>query len=289
VTGRTVADRLTFSSRAEPFRLRAVEPYVHGYAWRNAKPAASLILLHGFQSHAQWFAEAADLLVERGLSVYALDRRGSGSSPYERGDIGRYEEWFDEVTDVVKLAQDEQPQAAAHLVGHCFGANIAVGSVLTQPVDIASIIMLTPGLYVQQDYTPAEKVGIFVRAVGGSDRRFPVPQAPEDFSHDQDLVAWIRNDSLGAQTATARGLLTTGRMLRLLRRGIGRVTVPVLVLEAGRDRISDNPRNHRVLDESLGDRCRFIRFDAEHFMLAEPCRDQVIDALVHWAEKDQAA
>jgi lysophospholipase len=262
---------------------------VHGYAWRHPKPAASLILLHGFQSHAQWFAEAADLLVERGFSVYALDRRGSGSSPYKRGDIGRYEEWFEEVTDVISLARDEQPQAPVHLVGHCFGANVAVGSALTQPVNVASIVMLTPGLFVRQDYNTAEKLGIVVRALGGSDRGWPVPQAPEDFSRDQDLIAWIRSDSLGAHTATARGLLATGRMLRFLRRGVGRLTVPMLVFEAGRDRISDNPRNRAALERGPVDRRRFVTFDAEHFLLAEPCRDEVLDETARWVSGSETS
>jgi alpha-beta hydrolase superfamily lysophospholipase len=276
------AERFTFSERAEPFRLRAAEPHVHGYAWRHPAPSASLVLLHGFQSHSQWFAEAADLLVERGVSVFALDRRGSGSSPYERGHVERYQDWFEEVADVVRHAQEEQPQAPVHLVGHCFGTNIALGCALTQPVDIASIVMLTPGLYVRQDFTLAEKLGIVLSALVDPHRTFGAPQRAEHFSRDEDLIAWIRSDSLGAQAATARGFLATGRVLRFVRRNARRVSVPVLVFEAARDRISDNPRNRAAFERVLGNRCRFITFDAEHFLLAEPCRDDVIDELVSW-------
>ncbi len=71
--------RFRFSAFAQPIELENGPVAVHGYAWRHPSPEAALVVLHGLQSHAQWFAEAADGLVDRRLSVYALDRRGSGS------------------------------------------------------------------------------------------------------------------------------------------------------------------------------------------------------------------
>src|SRR5205085_11006811 len=89
--------RFRFSEQARPMVLDDREPAVHGYAWRHPSPIASLVVVHGLQSHAQWFAEAADDLVDRGLSVYVPERRGSGSSPGRSGDADRYEAWFDDV------------------------------------------------------------------------------------------------------------------------------------------------------------------------------------------------
>src|SRR5215210_4946668 len=66
--------RFQFSERAEPLVLDELDPAVCGYAWRHPSPVAALVMLHGLQSHAQWFAEAGDGLFERGLSVYALER-----------------------------------------------------------------------------------------------------------------------------------------------------------------------------------------------------------------------
>ena len=55
--------------------------------------------------------------------------------------------------------------------------------------------------------------------------------------------------------------------------------------EAEHDRISDNVRNRASLSEALGERCRWITFDAEHFLLAEPCRDDVILAMAGWVDE----
>jgi acylglycerol lipase len=284
----TIAERFRLSARAEPFSLRGNAPHVHGYAWRHPSPTASLVLVHGLQSQAQWFAEAAGLLNDRGLAVYALDRRGSGSSPAARGDIHRYADWFDEVGDVVRHARAEHPNVPVHLVGHCFGANVALGSLLSGRTDARSLIMLTPGFYVLPDYSLAEKLRILASGVVAPGTRFRVPQDDGLFSRDPEVVAWIGADTLGARTLTARCLLQINRMLGVLRSDAGNLSVPLLVLESARDRLSDNERNRALLSRALGDRCRWASFDAEHFLLAEPCRDAVIDTLMAWVAEQEA-
>jgi acylglycerol lipase len=290
LTNSLVADRFAFTARAQPLRVGTPEPLVHGYVWRHPRPAAVLVLVHGLQSHAQWFAEAAEALVDRGLAVYAVDRRGSGSSPALRGDVASYTNWYGELDRVVRLAQTEHPGVPVHLVGHCFGANVALGYALmagtgagsSAGTTVRSIVMLTPGLYVRPDYTPAQKLHILASGRWAPFTRFPVPQRDELFSRDPDVLAWIASDTGGARTLTARCLLEINRMVRRLRRDVGQLDVPVLVLEAARDRLAHNARNRALLTRALGDRCRWQTFDAEHFLLAEPCRDRVVETLVEW-------
>lgn len=279
--------RFRLSQSAEPVVLDDRRPAVHGYAWRPASPFASLVVVHGLQSHSQWFAEAAPLLADRGIAVYALDRRGSGSSPAASGDIDRYQSWFEEVGRVVDLARTEHPGVPVHLLGHCFGANVALGYTLAWPRAVASVVMLAPGLHVKPGYSAAEKLQILAAGGLAPSRRFRVPQDDELFTRDADVLAWIQGDTLGAKAVTARCLMQTNRMLSWLRKHVGDLGVPLLVIEASRDRISDNQRNADLLHRRLGDRWRRVCFDAEHFLLAEPCRDQVIDELVDWVAAER--
>ena len=275
-------NRFQFSERAQPLTVDKSDPAVCGYAWRHPSPAAALVMVHGLQSHAQWFAEAADGLVDRGLSVYALERRGSGSSPGRSGDIDGYGTWFDEVARLVDFIRGEQPGVPVHLLGHCFGANVALGAALDRPGDVASLIMLTPGFNILPDYTPAEKAQIAAAGVAAPQRRFRVPLDDKLFTRDPDVLAWIEADSLGSKTLSARCLLQTGRMVATLRRRLGELSVPLLVIEAAQDRIADNAANAALLDRRLGGAWQRVSFDAEHFLLAEPCRDEVLDSIVAW-------
>jgi muconate cycloisomerase len=273
---------------AQPIGLEDGPVAVHGYAWRHPSPVAALVVLHGLQSHAQWFAEAADGLVDRGLSVYALERRGSGSSPERSGDIDRYGTWIAEVAALVELVRREQPGVPVHLLGHCFGANLALGAALERPGLAASLVLLTPGLHIQPDYNPSEKLRIAGAALLARQRRFRVPQDDELFTRDPEVLAWIGADSLGSKTVSARCLVEIRRLAASLRRRLGELTVPLLVLEAGRDRVADNEANTALLDRCLGGRWRRVAFDAEHFLLAEPCRDAVLDEIAAWVRPGPA-
>ena len=252
--------------------------------WRPAATETSgvVVLVHGLQSHANWFAEPGQRLAERGLAVYAPDRRGSGTSPAPRGDIAAYTDWFDDLARVVQHAAAENPGHGVHLVGHCFGANLALGCVLSNRVAVRSLVMLTPGLFVQPTYRWSEKVRIGLAAALMPATRFRVPQDDSLFSRDPAVLAWIASDRLGARAVTARCLVQIDRMLGWLRKRVAELSTPLLVVEAGRDRLADNRRNRALLDRTLGQRCTWQSFDAEHFLLAEPCREQVIDALVAW-------
>ena len=278
--------RFEFGPRAHPLRLGGDRAPVRGYAWQpSGLPAATLVLVHGLQSHAQWFAEAADLLCDRGLAVYALDRRGSGSSPMARGDVSRYVEWFDELDTMVDRARVDHPETPVHLVGHCFGGAIALGCALRRPDRVASLVMLTPGLHVLPDYRPAEKLRILACALVSRGTRFRVPQDDDMFTRDPEVLAWIHADARGAKTVTARCLLQTAMMMAWLRRRVARLRLPLLVVEARRDRIADNLRNRALLDRALRGRWESLVFDSEHLLVTEPCRDDLLDALASWTAR----
>ena len=139
-----VAERFTLSQSAEAWQLRADAPHACGYSWRLPAASSRVILLHGLQSHSQWFAETGPLLKERGLDTYALDRRGSGSSPGLRGDIGDYRDWFAEVDGLVQTLRSDDPQKPIHLIGHCFGANIALAMPCRSPTRSHPLSPLPP-------------------------------------------------------------------------------------------------------------------------------------------------
>jgi alpha-beta hydrolase superfamily lysophospholipase len=275
----------TLSGRAES--LPQMEPRVHGYRWRHPAPKASVILLHGLRSHAGWFAHAADGLVERGFAVYTPDRRGSGSSPEARGDIARFDEWFEEVAAVVDLARKDYPRAPVHLLGHCFGGNIAMGTGLAKNLAIESLIVLTPGLFLLPDYTAWEKVRIGVSSVMRPEARFPVPFEDDLFTRTPEVLDWILQDRIGARTLTARCLLQIREMTQQVLHGTAQLQAPLLVLEADRDRIADNRRSRAHLERALGDWPRFKTFEGEHFLLAEPCCDEVLDAIDAWVSASE--
>src|SRR5215216_4309534 len=46
--------------------------------WSTARPGDAAVYLHGIAGHSLWFSAAASRLAEMDITVYGLDRRGSG-------------------------------------------------------------------------------------------------------------------------------------------------------------------------------------------------------------------
>jgi alpha-beta hydrolase superfamily lysophospholipase len=268
---------------------RSLPPSVGtGFVWEAVGPPTAIaILVHGLQSHAGWFSSAGERLAAHGLAAYAPDRRGSGRSPAPRGDIHDFRQWLSDLADVACLAAAEHPDVPIHLVGHCFGANLALGAVLSGGIAVDSIVMLTPGLFVLPTYSAWTKLQIALAGVLAPTTTFRVPQDDDLFSRDPEVLAWIARDTLGPRMVTARTLIQINRMLGDIRSRLASLAIPTLVLEAGRDRLSDNARNRKLLTQTLGRRCVWQTFDAEHFLLAEACADQVLDAIARWTHTCQ--
>ena len=138
-----------------------------------------------------------------------------------RGDILDFRHWLSDLADVACLAADEYPNIPIHLVGHCFGANLALGGVLSGELVADSIVMLTPGLFVLPTYSAWTKLQIAMAGLLAPAKAFRVPQDDELFSRDPEVVAWIARDTLGARRVTARALMQINRMMGEIRAAVG--------------------------------------------------------------------
>jgi alpha-beta hydrolase superfamily lysophospholipase len=90
-----------------------------------------------------------------------------------------------------------------HLIGHCFGANLALGALLRKHLEVRSLVMLTPGLFVLPGYTASEKLRIGLASLIAPNTQFKVPQDDTLFTRDPDVLDWITTDTRGAKRTTA--------------------------------------------------------------------------------------
>lgn len=101
--------------------------------WAAENPTAAVVFLHGFGEHTGVYHRYAFALNARGIDVWAVDQRGHGLSPGERGEFGTIEmsaALADALTTVVERATPDLPLVAA---GHSFGAVVTLLRVLDAP------------------------------------------------------------------------------------------------------------------------------------------------------------
>src|SRR5262245_53960940 len=92
---------------------------LHYRSWLGVggQPSAVLLFLHGIASHGAWFGQTAVYLADRGIAVYAPDRRGSGLSKGSRGHLLRYEQALDDVDHFLDLIEQRHPGLPIFLGG----------------------------------------------------------------------------------------------------------------------------------------------------------------------------
>jgi len=247
-----------------------------------------VVMLHGLESHSGWFVQSARCIAERGMPVHAFDRCGSGVSQAVPELGARLDDLLAEVDAVVDRALEGTPFHAVYLVGHCFGALLALlYAGLHQPARVARLALATPALYTRTALGLGEKLRILSSAISRHPTREPVPLAPEDFSELDPFVDLVRRDPLALRSVPALLLFEIWRARFRLPRAAEVLRMPVFVGLAGQDPICDNARNLRLLRRVTGSMDIVTYRRARHILEFSGQRAAFLEDLAGWLHAEE--
>jgi acylglycerol lipase len=220
---------------------------LHCVRWcgEQTRPWAVFVFLHGIASHAGWFGETAADLKQRGVAVYAPDRRGSGRSGGPRGHLDRYGRALDDVEQVVRLVASEQRGTPLFLAASSWAAKLAVVYATLRPAPLSGLLLLGPGLLPRVNLSPARRVKVLVGHLVTPTARLPIPLTPELYTTNPRYLEFIRADPLRLLEATTQFFWQTARLDRQRRRASARLDLPLLVLQGEGDAMTDVPGTRR--------------------------------------------
>ncbi|XQZ99582.1 alpha/beta hydrolase [Komagataeibacter rhaeticus] len=94
------------------------------HAWLPASVKAAVFLFHGLQSHASWSWEIGEALAQRGVALFVLDRRGSGTSTGPHGAITDADTCLSDYITALDVSQSAiGNEVPFTLFGHCLGGS----------------------------------------------------------------------------------------------------------------------------------------------------------------------
>ena len=249
-----------------------------------------VVMLHGLESHSGWFVQSAGRIASLGLPVHAFDRCGSGVSAADGARCARMADLFAEVDAVADSALAGGHHQSVHLVGHCFGAIVALlYAALHRPSLVASVVLSTPALYTRADLPLKDKLRVLWSVLRRRDDRVPIPLSPEEFSELAPFVDFVRDDSLVLRTAPARLFYEIRRARGRLGAAAGALRAPLLVTMAGDDPICDNARNRRLFERVTAEKEIRTYPGARHILEFSGARAAFLDDLAGWFERREAA
>jgi len=278
-TTSTENENIKFLSTPQGFKIPV---RVHG----TGGSGIPLVMLHGLQSHSGWFDQSASFIAKQGMPVYAMDRYGSGMSKAPRGGYRSLEEYIEDIDSVAKHAMDKHKKNSVHLLGHCFGAMLAVAYSCVNNYKIKSLTLPTPAIFTKSDVTSLEKLKILWSKISRMDLMIPVPLEAEMMSDLDEYVSFVKSDKLSLHDASGRFFFEAAHMRNFIRRRSDSITAPVFMAFAENDPICRNDKNKLFFNSLLSDdKILKIYPRAQHILEFSVEKENFFKDLVAWLNR----
>ena len=98
-------------------------------AWPKQNATITFAVVHGFGEHSGRYERFATGMSTHGMSIYALDMRGHGTSPGQRGYVDSWSQWTDDVQAFVRHVESVAATEVVPL-GHSFGGATVLSTAL---------------------------------------------------------------------------------------------------------------------------------------------------------------
>lgn len=228
-------------SQAESFFHGKKNLRIYRRSWLPAKPRGTVVLVHGLGEHSGRYQHVAEVLVEAGCAVYALDHRGHGKSEGPRGFIDSFANAVDDIDLLVNHAHLEQrtysSKPPVFLLGHSMGGALSLSYALKHGNKLAGLIL--SGSAVGFDgasplMKPLSKLlSVFAPRLG----MFAID--PSLLSRDPATIAAYTSDPLNAHgKVPARTLGEIVNFVEWLPAGLPLIKLPLLVMHGSADRLA---------------------------------------------------
>jgi len=262
-----------------PYRLTSWYP--------GATTRGRLVVLHGVQSHADWYHNLGRVLAGTGFETHFPDRRGSGANQTDRGHAPSSARLVRDVVEVLESRRDSTPRTAQGLVGISWGGKLAVAAAADRPELVDATALVCPGLQPRVGVTRRERLRIALAFLFNRRALFPIPLAdPALFTEYPEGRKFIAEDPLSLRSATA-GLLAASTFLdRRVKRDRTRVRGPLLLMLAGHDRIVDNEATLKYCRGMTSADLDVIEYpDGHHTLEFEPDPSRYALDLAGWFDR----
>ena len=262
---------------------------LHAEAWLPTEsPTAAILMIHGIAEHIGRYAHVGAFFAEQGYAVFGYDQRGHGKSGGSRCYFENADLPIDDFEQMLAWVQEEVPDKSVFLLGHSMGSIITLMYLLRgQPSDcIAGCILTGTPLHIDKN------VPQFVLSAGRVLNHF-VPALPltsvdvTGMSRDPAVLATWTADPLASLTfIRVRTALALVGMARHIRANLADITLPVLILHGGSDRIAA-PSGSVELHENIRSTDKKLKLysDLFHEILNEPERNMILDDVLKWIKK----
>jgi alpha-beta hydrolase superfamily lysophospholipase len=252
-------------------------------AWLpDGSPRAKVVLVHGASEHSGRYQHVAEVLVDDGYGVYALDHQGHGRSEGRRAVLDRMASAVADVDQLVGLARENEPGVPIFLLGHSMGGTIALAYCLEHQQRLAGLILSGPLAALEAAPAPLRLVGRILSAVAPATPLIAIDATL--VSRDPTVVDDYVADPLNYHgKLPARTVAELAAAIDAFPDAVGAITLPTLILYGTADRLAP-PAGSEMLERQMGAADKTVKPypGLFHEILNEPERDEVLADIRTW-------
>lgn len=244
---------------------------------------ATMLVVPGYADHAGRYGHVAAYLNARGIEVFAVDLRGHGKSGGRRGHIESFADYQADVLTALEGILQSGQREALFLLGHSLGGLVTLSALAHHALPLTGAVLSSPFLGLAMPVPPVKRglarmLSTLIPAVA-----MPSNIPPQYLARDPAVGVRYSADPLVFKTATARWFTETMAAIDRVSELAPSVDLPLLVLQAGDDRIAD-PAATASLVKKLGSKDATYEELAGYYheILNDPEAETVMDRIASW-------
>lgn len=261
---------------------------LHFDAWFPLENEARAVigLVHGFGEYGARYDHVARSWADRGIGTVAIDLRGHGRSDGARGSCRRFDEYLDDVAELVELMRERANPLPTFLFGHSFGGLVATAGALASPSRWRALILSSPALGLAVKVAPLKRLAGQIASRVLPDFALPAGVKGADLTHDEAVARAYDDDPLVLKSARARWYTEMLAAQERVTTSARSFTLPLYLAVGTQDRVADVATAKAFFEAAASadktwDSCPGLL----HEILNEPEWPQVASRMADWVLK----
>jgi alpha-beta hydrolase superfamily lysophospholipase len=256
--------------------------------WRpdDDKPRALIIALHGVGGHAGDMKNVGEYLADKGIAVFAPDQRGFGRYPGTKGHVMSFEEYVEDIQNLVMQVKDTYLNKITYLFGASMGGLNAIRYVLKYPKTVDGLLLQSPAVSHNLEMGVGKRFAGSILSALNVKRYVESGFAYSEASRDPENVMKLENDPLRFNMVTPRFGMEVLKASKDALQSASNIVMPVILQQAGADNLVFPEKSKEFFDNlSSKDKTWYLYDGLYHRLHEEPEKDRVLGDLYGWLDK----
>jgi alpha-beta hydrolase superfamily lysophospholipase len=249
-------------------------------------PKGAILFVHGLGEHIGRYTHYFQYFNQHGFACMGFDLRGHGNSEGKKGHIDRYEDFLEDVGEMLVHMTSSFPGVPVFLYGHSMGGNIALNYILrNKPSTLNAGIITSPWLELR---VKPDSFTLFLARV--MQHLFPAFSKsnnlnPAHLSHDPTVEKEYKNDPLVHNQISSGCFMACSGAGKYALDHASELSTPVLFIHGGKDPITSPSATASFVKEA-GKMASLKIFDGMlHETHHEIGKEKVYEEVLEWIKK----